>query len=141
MKDFYPLKKLLDEDIEDLSIIFRKIMEYIRDLANECRGFREELLRIFKESEYIYEIFITDTKRSHFITKSGDYLSYSKNLNENQAPAVRVELSKKSTLSIFKREELIGPLYMRGFIEIKGPLSEAIKIRNMFDLFFKVFDK
>ena len=133
-----PLLKSIKHDNENLQISLNILARFIDDQLELNDEFKKEFQRIFKNSSKNYQVIVKDTNLIVNIKLSNEKITFLDDFNGLNELYIPVKLKKKSIISILTGKESFTTLYMKGAIEIKGGLSEAIKIRNALNLFFQL---
>ena len=85
-----------------------------------------------------YQVIAKDANLVVNVKFSDMKISFLNDFNGLKKSCIPIKLEKNSVISILTGKESFTTLYMKGAIEIKGGLSEAIKIRNVLNLFFQL---
>jgi len=119
--------------------IDRFIKEAIK-IANESKDFKDEL-ELY--DDIIYHIYIYDIDYNIWIKKKGTSLSFNNSFYEENSENIKILhcfLTRNSMRKILIRKMPVSDAFMRGLIEIKGYLSDAIHAKNLWKLFLACMD-
>lgn len=133
-----PLLQSLEGNRENFQITLEKFIRKMEDLFERNKEIQKEIHRIFKNTSKDYMIEIKEINYSSLIRISNEKITYTKDFDRNKESIIPIKLTRNAIISILKREESLGTLYMKGTIEIEGGLSEVMKIRNLLDYFFQL---
>ena len=133
-----PLLQSIENDNEKLHISLNILSKFIDDQLKNNNKFRKEFYRINKNSTNYYQVIVKDINLIVNIKVSSMRFSFINDINGLKEQFIPIKLEKSSIISILTGKESFTTLYMKGAIQIKGGLSEAIKIRNALNLFFQL---
>ncbi len=109
-------------------------------IANVSEDFKDEL-ELY--DDIIYHIYIYDIDYNIWIKKKGTSLSFNNSFYEENSENFEILhciLTKNIMRKILIRKVQASDAYMRGLIEIKGNLSNAIHARHLWKTFLACMD-
>ena len=109
-------------------------------IANESKDFKDEL-ELY--DDIIYHVYIYDIDYNIWIKKKGTSLSFNNSFYEENSENIKILhcfLTRNSMRKILIRKMPVSDAFMRGLIEIKGNLSDAIHAKNLWKLFLACMD-
>lgn len=116
---------------EEFEFFLEGILKASVRLVNRTDELREELDGLEKETQ----IFISDEGSGFWFEHTGDGLIYQKGICKD-AP-LKVWLPKEALISILKQDVYASDLYMKGKIQLRGDIDQAIRLKNFLYNFTK----
>jgi len=133
-----PLIQFIEKNNENFHVSLSILDRFIEEHLEINDEFQKEFQRIFKKSTKYYQVIIKDTNWIVNIKLSNEKITFLKDFNDYKELIIPIKLTKDSVILILTERESFTSLYMKGAIEIKGGLIEAIKIRNLLNLVFQI---
>jgi len=130
----------LESPRTSFKVTIDKFIKEAIKIANESKDFKDEL-ELY--DDIIYHIYIYDIDYNIWIKKKGTSLSFNNSFYEEKSENIKILhcfLTRNSMRKILIRKMPVSDAFMRGLIEIKGNLSDAIHAKNLWKLFLACMD-
>jgi hypothetical protein len=129
----------LESTDEQFKASIDKIIKIGLEIANNSEDFKDEM-RCY--DDFLCHVYVKDVDFNLWIRNNQGRLSYNTYYYENHSSEKRIIhfiLRKEILKKIFHQKIYASEAYMKGFIEIKGTLTDAMIIKNVLSYFFKLY--
>ena len=133
-KTFNSIIDELETNDTDKLTTFNRFLEVCINIFQATQELREEIL----DFDNIYQFYVNDINFEFWIKISKGSILYKKGINKDSD--LRIFLTKNLILRLIKRDMTIIDAYMKGFINMQGNISQAVKFRNLIK-FYKEYVK
>ena len=128
------INELETKNIEDIPLL-GKFIQFGINLVQSTEELKEELL----DYDNIYQVHVNDIDLDFWFKIYKGSFTYRKGINDNST--LKIIFTRQLMLKIIKGEITFTEAYLKGLIEIHGNLSQAVKIRNTINFYFRYLKK